>query len=123
MSNESVANKAGGKKRGQAGASPADRQSRESGWSDLERLAVQVADGIGEARAELRDAFEALTEASSEGCAESHSGHADLALALVRVESMLGAVERTARTALADAGWKPQRRGPELAAGEEHGHG
>lgn len=79
MSTKSVANKAGGKKPGQARANPTDRQSRE--W-----LAVQVRDGIGEVRAELDDAFEALTLASSEGCAESHGAHADLALALVRAD-------------------------------------
>ncbi|MBK8994940.1 MAG: hypothetical protein IPM35_04205 [Myxococcales bacterium] len=106
MSTKNIANKAGEKKRGQARANPNDRQSR--AW-----LAVQVADGIGEVRAELGDAFEALTLASSEGCAESHEAHADLALALVRAESMLGAIERTARAELADAG----------AAGEEHAHG
>ncbi|MBE7480805.1 MAG: hypothetical protein HS104_12595 [Polyangiaceae bacterium] len=130
MSTKSVANEAGGKKRGQARANPTDRQSRE--W-----LAVEVADGIGEVRAELRDAFEALTLASSEGCAESHDGHANLALALVRAESMLNAIERTARAELADAAlgarpagaWRaqglarPEVDANERAAGEEHAHG
>lgn len=77
---------------------------RQSGWSDLEWLGVQVADGIGEVRAELSNAFEALTLASSEGCAESNDGHAALALALVRADSMLGAIERAARAELKDAG-------------------